>query len=151
MGHRPAASSPEALRRMRSTRQRDTNAEVALRRVLYAMGLRYRLHRSIIPGVRRRPDIVFPAAKVAVFVDGCFWHSCPVHGTLPKANASWWAAKLRANALRDADTDRRLQEVGWHVVRVWEHEAPAAAAVRVASAIDKRRAREVATRRRLKA
>jgi DNA (cytosine-5)-methyltransferase 1 len=127
----PTASSPEALRRMLSTRRRDTPGEVALRQVLHGCGLRFRVDRQVIPGSRRRADIVFAKAKVAVFVDGCFWHSCPAHRTKPKANAPWWAAKLAANRRRDADTNRRLRSAGWHVERVWEHEAPETAAARI--------------------
>lgn len=127
----PQASSPEALRRMRSTRRTDTAAEVALRRSLHSQGLRYRVNRPILPGLRRRADVVFPTLRVAVFIDGCFWHCCPIHRTFPKANAEWWAQKLKANRKRDADTDRRLRKAGWLVERVWEHEVPAKAAVRI--------------------
>ena len=135
---RPAASSPEALRRMQSVRQRDTEAEVAIRRRLHARGLRYRVDRPVIGVVRRRADIVFPTAKVAVFVDGCFWHSCPIHGTAPKANAKWWAEKLATNRRRDADTDTRLRDAGWEVVRVWEHEPPAQAVKHIAAVVCRR-------------
>jgi DNA mismatch endonuclease, patch repair protein len=131
----PSASSPEALKRMRSTRQQNTSAEIALRHALSALGLRYRLHRNVLPGNRRTADIVFPSEQVAVFVDGCFWHCCPMHSTYPKANASWWATKLKANRLRDLDTNRRLRRAGWRVVRVWEHESPNKAAARVASVV----------------
>lgn len=82
----------------------------------------------MLPGVRRRADVVFTSAKVAVFIDGCFWHRCPIHATNPKANAEFWAEKLTANEARDRDTDQRLVAAGWRVVRVWEHEHPAAAA-----------------------
>jgi len=128
---RPKASSAEALRRMKATRRRDTAAELAIRRALYSRGLRYRVDREVLRGVRRRADIVFVGAKVAVFVDGCFWHCCPIHRTYPKANASWWATKLQANRQRDIDTNGKLRKAGWLVVRVWEHEAPAAAAARI--------------------
>jgi DNA mismatch endonuclease, patch repair protein len=131
----PPPSSPEALRRMQMTRRRDTAAEIALRRVLHARGLRYRIDREILIGMRRRADIVFVTAKVAVFVDGCFWHSCPRHKTSPKANAAWWAAKLAENRRRDAHTNRRLRGAGWRVERVWEHEVPAAAAARIARVV----------------
>ena len=131
----PKASSSEALRRMRSTRQRDTAAEIELRRVLHAHGLRYRVNKSILPNVRRRADIVFIGAGVAVFVDGCFWHCCPTHQSFPKANKEWWAAKLKANRLRDKDTDRRLLRSGWRVVHVWEHESPTEAAERIARVV----------------
>ncbi|HWA66694.1 MAG TPA: very short patch repair endonuclease [Mycobacteriales bacterium] len=114
--------------RMRSQARRDTKAELALRRELHRRGLRYRVDCAVISGSRRRADVVFMRARVAVFVDGCFWHCCPVHGTSPKANADWWSAKLAANVRRDRDTDARLREEGWTVVRVWEHEDMAVAA-----------------------
>jgi DNA mismatch endonuclease (patch repair protein) len=84
-----------------------------------------------IPGTRRRADLLFRGARVAVFVDGCFWHSCPIHRTSPKANGEWWRQKLEANERRDRDTDALLQKAGWHAVRVWEHEKPSVAAKRV--------------------
>ena len=87
--------------------------------------------------IRRTADIAFTGAKVAVFVDGCFWHQCPEHATKPKTSAEWWANKLARNAERDADTDRRLNEAGWTVIRVWEHEDSATAAERVAAALAK--------------
>lgn len=116
---------------MRSTRKRDTAAEVAVRRLLHRQGLRYRIDREVVAGTRRRADILFVTAKVAVFVDGCFWHSCPKHRTRPKANAAWWAAKLAQNRRRDAETNRRLLKAGWRVERIWEHETPSAAADRI--------------------
>lgn len=132
----PAASSPDALRRMRRQGQRDTKPEMALRRELHRIGLRYRVNRPVLPGVRRRADVVFTPARVAVFVDGCFWHGCPSHGTRPKANADWWAAKLAGNVARDRDTDARLDAAGWRVVRVWEHEDMRAAAGNVRSILE---------------
>jgi DNA mismatch endonuclease, patch repair protein len=132
---RPKASSAAALRRMKATRRRDTAAELAIRRALHSRGLRYRVDREVLPGVRRRADIVFVGAKVAVFVDGCFWHCCPIHQTFPRANRKWWAAKLQANRHRDADTNRRLQEAGWRVVRIWEHESAGPAAARIANLV----------------
>ena len=125
---------------MQSVKQRDTKAEVAIRRLLHARGLRYRVDRPVVGAMRRRVDISFPTAKVAVFVDGCFWHSCPIHGTVPKANAEWWAEKLATNRRRDADTDMRLRDAGWKVVRVWEHESPARAAQHIAATVRRRRA-----------
>src|SRR5438105_2581206 len=101
----PLASSPEVRRRMKQTGQRDTPPELALRRVLHANGFRYRVDYAPISGLRRRADIVFSAARVAVFVDGCFWHGCPDHGTWPKTNGNWWREKIQANKRRDADTD----------------------------------------------
>lgn len=120
---------------MRQQAIRDTAPELALRRNLHARGLRYRLGLRPVPGLRRTPDITFTRQRVAVFVDGCFWHRCPVHGTMPRSNAEWWAAKLRRNVERDADTDRRLMEAGWTVLRVWEHEDPAEAASRVEAVV----------------
>ncbi len=113
--------------------RRDTAPELALRREVWRRGLRYRVDVAPIRG-RRRADLVFTRAKVAVYVDGCFWHRCPVHATTPKANRAWWVAKLDANAARDRATDRDLDAAGWTVVRVWEHEQPAAAASRVLAA-----------------
>ncbi|CEH00159.1 very short patch repair endonuclease [Propionibacterium freudenreichii] len=101
---------------------RDTSPEVALRHALFALGLRYRVD-SALPGMpRRRADITFRTAKVAVFVDGCFWHGCPEHYVPPKHNADWWHHKIHANQERDADTDMRLRAEGWTPVRIWEHE-----------------------------
>lgn len=109
----------EATRqRMRRQRQAGTKPEVALRQELHRRGLRYRLT-APFKGVR--PDIVFPGIRLVVFVDGCFWHGCPDHGTQPKNNAAWWAAKLDANKARDARQTAALKAAGWEVLRVWEH------------------------------
>jgi DNA mismatch endonuclease, patch repair protein len=123
----PPASSADALRRMRSQRQRDTKGELELRSLLHRRGLRFRVH-ALLPGLRRRSDIVFTRARVVVFVDGCFWHGCPEHGTWPKENADWWREKIEVNQRRDRDTDARLTAAGWTVIRVWEHEDPTQAA-----------------------
>jgi DNA mismatch endonuclease (patch repair protein) len=114
---------------------RDTVPEMMLRRHLHASGARYRVHVRPLPGVRRIADIVFPRARVAVFVDGCFWHRCPEHATDPKSNSEWWSAKLARNVERDAETDDLLAEAGWLTVRVWEHEDPEAAARRIVRAV----------------
>ncbi len=95
-----------------------------LRRLLHAAGLRYRVDFPPIKGLRRRADIVFTRQKLAVFVDGCFWHSCPDHATQPTSNADWWRDKLERNRDRDRETDRLLSEEGWRVLRIWEHEDP---------------------------
>ncbi|QKE83184.1 very short patch repair endonuclease [Arthrobacter sp. NEB 688] len=116
---------------MSTAKRRDTAPEVALRRELHARGLRYRTNVPVPQQRRRTIDVAFTRAKVAVFVDGCFWHGCPEHGTRPRANSEWWAKKLTANQARDRDTDRLLVDLGWHVIRVWEHEAPQAAADRI--------------------
>jgi DNA mismatch endonuclease (patch repair protein) len=120
---------------MRTQRRRDTAPERLLRVLLHARGLRYYVDRAPLAGMRRRADVVFPRRRVAVFVDGCFWHCCPEHGTLPARNRDWWVSKLAANAARDRDTDARLRAAGWQVVRVWEHEDPSAAADRVEAAV----------------
>jgi len=135
MSTRPSPSGPNVTRRMKATGQRDTPAELALRSRLHACGYRYRVDASPIPGVRRRADVLFSRARVAVYLDGCFWHSCPKHGTWPKANAEWWRAKIRTNVARDRDTDHHLVAAGWQVVRVWEHEPVERAVRRVAAAV----------------
>ena len=119
---------------MRANRKTDTRPELALRSALHRLGLRFRVdHRLRLPGRRLvRLDIAFPRAKVAVFVDGCFWHSCPEHGVVPVANAAYWVPKLRANVRRDRDLDDALATEGWTTVHVWEHEAAAAAAADIA-------------------
>jgi DNA mismatch endonuclease, patch repair protein len=106
---------------MSRQRRRDTDPEVLLRRRLHRLGYRFRVNYPL-PGRRRRTiDIAFTRAKVAVFVDGCFWHACPEHATWPRANSVWWREKLEKNRARDAETDELLREAGWRVVRVWEH------------------------------
>jgi DNA mismatch endonuclease (patch repair protein) len=135
----PIASSAAARRRLESQRRADTKPEVALRRALHRLGLRYRLHAAVVTGTRRSVDIVFPSVRVAIDVRGCYWHGCDLHGTAPKANAEWWGAKLDANRERDADTVRRLEEEGWLVVVAWEHDDPITTAVVIADAIKARR------------
>jgi DNA mismatch endonuclease (patch repair protein) len=120
--------SPAVSSQMRRQRTRDTPVELALRSELHRRGVRFRVHRRLLNDVRREVDIVIPRCRIAVLVDGCFWHGCPVHGTVPKNNAEFWQRKLAENRKRDLDTDVRLTEVGWAVVRVWEHEAPGEAA-----------------------
>jgi len=119
---------------MRSTAQRDTQGELVLRGELTRLRLRYRVNVKL-PGTRRTADIAFIRLKVAVFVDGCFWHGCPVHGTWPKANAEWWRTKIEANRQRDNDTNHRLQLGGWLVLRFWEHVDPSVAATCVLKAL----------------
>ncbi len=120
---------------MQATGKRDTRVEVALRCALHAAGLRYRLDSRPVPSVPRRADIVFPGVRLAVFVDGCFWHGCPDHMTWPAANAAWWQRKIRTTRARDIDTTRRLTAAGWTVVRLWEHENVPAAALRIAAQV----------------
>ncbi len=115
---------------MQRTKQRDTPGELALRSALTARGLRYRVHVSL-PVTRRHADVGFIGARLAVFIDGCFWHGCPSHGTWPKANGAWWRAKILANVARDRDTDARLKAAGWLVLRFWDHHDAGRAANRI--------------------
>ena len=113
---------------MSRQRRRDTSPELLIRRQLHRKGLRYRVDLPV-PGLpRRRADITFTRARIAVFVDGCFWHACPLHGSMPKRNGDWWAEKLKRNIARDRETDAHLTAIGWRVLRFWEHEDPDVAA-----------------------
>lgn len=132
---RPQSPSSAVAARMRRQRRRDTDPEVRLRRELHARGLRFRLHREVPGRPRRTIDIAFVGPKVAVFVDGCFWHVCPQHATWPRANGDWWKRKLEDNRSRDRDTDNALSSAGWRIVRVWEHEVTCGAADRVEGAV----------------
>jgi len=123
---------------MQAQRTRDTAPELAVRRLLHAQGLRFRIDRAPLPGLRRRADIVFGPAKVAVFIDGCFWHACRLHGNNPRANSEYWAPKLASNARRDADTDAQLRAAEWVVVRMWEHDSPESIATAAAAVVRSR-------------
>ncbi|WP_269085934.1 very short patch repair endonuclease [Mycobacteroides franklinii] len=129
------STDPRTSLRMSRQRSRDTKGELSLRSLLHARGLRYRVH-AVLPGMpRRRADILFPGQKIAVFVDGCFWHGCPDHKTFPKNNAAWWANKLARNIERDRETDTHLANLGWRVLRIWEHDNPERAADLVEAAV----------------
>ena len=129
----PPPSSPAVRAVMVGNRQRDTLPERTLRSLLHAAGLRYRVDYPVRPDDGRpvRPDICFTRARVAVFVDGCFWHGCPEHGRRPATNSAYWLAKIERNRARDVRDTRRLQQGGWRVVRIWEHTPPAIAAAHV--------------------
>lgn len=131
------ATSDGTRKSMLSNTRRDTSTELAVRRLLHARGLRYRVDYPPVPGLRRRADIVFTRAHLAVFIDGCFWHGCPLHATSPKRNSEYWGPKLAANVARDADTNRQLETAGWHVLRFWEHEEPATVVERIATELDR--------------
>lgn len=119
---------------MIANRGRDTIPELAIRRRLHAAGLRYRVNFAPLGG-RFRADIVFPRCRIAVFIDGCFWHGCPEHATLPKQNSDYWLPKLRRNIERDRETTSRLEATGWTVLRFWEHEDPNIVADAIATAV----------------
>ena len=133
----PLPSPSDASHRMARVRQTGTDAELALRREMYRIGLRYRVGYEVLKKPRRVADVAFPGCKIAVFVDGCFWHGCPEHATWPKRNAEFWRQKIEANRQRDADTNARLEAAGWTALRFWSHESPAKAAATVASVVAK--------------
>lgn len=135
----PRASDAATCRRMTLQRRSNTAPELALRRRLHARGVRYRVDAQIPGLIRRRADLLFPRLRIAVFVDGCFWHGCPQHGTMPKRNTVWWRAKIRANIARDRDTDSRLSAAGWLVIRVWEHERADDACARIMEVLEANR------------
>lgn len=130
------AASPATRRSMQGNRRADTAPEVALRSALHRRGLRFRKDlRLDLAGGRVRPDIVFTKSRVAVFVDGCFWHSCPEHGRAPATRTEYWGPKLAGNVARDRRQDSALLDAGWTVVRIWEHQGAEEAAERVAGAV----------------
>lgn len=134
------ARTPAVRRVMQGNRGRDTKPELAVRRLLHAAGLRYRVGVPPVAGLRRSADVVFTRARVAVFVDGCFWHGCPTHFTLPGHNAEYWRGKVTRNAARDRETDTLLQAQGWVVIRIWEHEDMTDAVREVIATVRERRA-----------
>ncbi len=135
----PRSVSPGVTRSMRANRRRDTKPELALRKILHSRGMRYRVDHAPIPGLRRRADVVFTRSRIAVFVDGCFWHGCPEHATVPKSNADYWVPKLQRNIERDRETDAVLMSHGWSVLRIWEHVPSVEAADRVEAEVIRRR------------
>lgn len=130
----PAPTSPAATKKMRSNRRSDTTPEVLLRSLLHRGGLRFRKDYAIrLPsGKVVHSDIAFPRRRLAVFVDGCFWHCCPDHGTVPKSNQSYWIPKLSQNVERDKKVTESLLSDGWQVIRIWEHISPVDAAKQIA-------------------
>ncbi|BBZ05984.1 hypothetical protein MDOR_01530 [Mycolicibacterium doricum] len=130
------ASSPTSRKVMQGNRSRDTKPELAVRKLLHAMGLRYRVGIRPEPALRRTADIVFTRQRIAVFIDGCFWHGCVQHRPTPaKANSEYWSRKLAGNIQRDADTTARLESSGWRVMRFWEHDPPESVADQVIAAV----------------
>ena len=122
------ASSEATRKSMQGNRSRDTKPELAVRSAVHRRGLRYRVAARPLPDLRRTADLVFRKAKIAVFVDGCYWHGCPEHHTQPSTNPEYWSDKITGNIARDQDTDAHLSEAGWTVLRFWEHEDPDAVA-----------------------
>lgn len=133
------ASSTTVRARMQAQKTRDTVPEMAVRRLLHSKGYRYRVDQAPVAGLKRRADIVFAAARVAVFIDGCFWHGCEEHRpTRPRVNADYWTPKIERNISRDSETSAKFEEAGWLVIRAWEHEEPEAVVARIESALTKR-------------
>ena len=125
----PHPTSPAVTAAMRANRKRDTGPEIRLRSLLHARGLRFRANRLVeVPGLKVRPDLVFSHQRIAVFVDGCFWHSCRWHGTRPRVNTGYWLPKLDRVVARDRMVKARLSRAGWRVIRLWEHLPPERAA-----------------------
>ncbi|MEV6009131.1 very short patch repair endonuclease [Streptomyces sp. NPDC051976] len=118
---------------------KDTACELLVRRRLHAAGLRYRVEYPVPGMARRRIDVAFTAVKVAVLIDGCFWHGCPEHATQPKSNAEWWRQKLDRNMARDTETTEHLAAAGWEVLRFWEHEPPGDVALRIAATVERQK------------
>ena len=125
---------------MRANRSRDTKPELRVRRLLHARGLRYKVAKRPIPALRRTADLVFSGPRVAVFIDGCYWHGCPEHFTMPTTNSDYWSTKIGRNQARDRETTSRLEDRGWLVLRFWEHETPAAVAEEIGRLVRARRA-----------
>lgn len=125
---------------MRGNRGRDTKAELAVRRLVHAQGLRYRVNARPESDLRRTADLLFARIRVAVFIDGCYWHGCPEHFTVPATNLDYWSGKIGRNRARDLETTALLEDRGWLVLRFWEHEAPASVAEKVSQAVRARRA-----------
>jgi DNA (cytosine-5)-methyltransferase 1 len=140
VGRKPPPPSSEAAgHRMRAVRRTDTEAERRIQAELDRLGMSYEVDAAPLKGYRRRADIVFRRDRVAVYVDGCFWHGCPSHATAAKSNSDWWRGKLERNRERDLDSARELRANGWLVLRFWEHESPPEAAAAVRSALNSRR------------
>lgn len=135
-------AASEAVRRsMVGNRSRDTKPELHVRSAVHRRGLRYRVAAQPLPELRRTADLVFRPARVAVFIDGCFWHGCPEHYAEPRTNTDYWTAKVTRNRRRDVDTTRRLREAGWTVLRYWEHEPADDIAQEIVEIVQARRSR----------
>ncbi|MFD5654655.1 very short patch repair endonuclease [Streptomyces sp. NPDC127039] len=136
------ASSAARRRNMQAIRSRDTTPERLVRSLVHARGLRYRVAARPLPDLRRTADLVFRPAKVAVFIDGCYWHGCPDHYVAPRTNVGYWSDKVARNVARDRDTDDRLRTAGWTVLRFWEHEAAEDCALKIAGTVARLRKKQ---------
>jgi DNA mismatch endonuclease (patch repair protein) len=125
------AKSPAVRAVMRANKARDTGPERRIRSLLHKAGLRYRVNARPLAALRRTADVIFPTARVAVFVDGCYWHGCPEHHRPARVNEQFWREKIDRNRARDRETDQLLADAGWTVIRIWEHENPVQAAERI--------------------
>lgn len=133
--YEPWASSAATRKSMQGNRGRDTRAELAVRKLVHASGLRYRVNARPERELRRTADMLFTRVRVAVFIDGCYWHGCSEHFTMPSRNVAYWAGKIGRNKSRDLETTTALEERGWLVLRFWEHEAPALVASRIVETV----------------
>ena len=133
------ATSPGVRARMQKQPSLSTMPERRLRSELHGRGLRFRIHRRLLPGYQRATDVVFGPSRVAVYIDGCFWHGCPMHYKAPRANTGYWLPKIDRNRGRDAETTALLTAAGWLVIRVWEHESVSTAADLIERAVRERR------------
>ena len=124
---------------MLANKSRDTRPELLVRSLVHRRGFRYRISARPLPELRRTADLVFRPTRVAVFIDGCYWHGCPQHYKEPKTNTDYWRAKITANSQRDRQTDELLSEASWLVLRFWEHEDPNEVADAIAAAVKGRR------------
>jgi DNA mismatch endonuclease (patch repair protein) len=131
----PLPSSQSAHDRMRATRRKNTHPEIALQTLLRNEKIEFETENLLLIGYKRKVDIIIKGKKVAIFVDGCFWHGCPIHGTWPKQNAEFWRDKIIQNQQRDRDTDQKLLDAGWRVIRIWEHEDMVLAVERISREI----------------
>lgn len=134
---RESWASSSGVRRSMQSNHRDTRLELDLRSALHRMGLRFRIHKRPIKDLRCEADLVFRRLRVAIFLDGCFWHGCPIHATYPVAHGDWWAIKLAGNIRRDRRNDQLLADAGWTVMRLWEHQSIDGMAAAVKEAINK--------------
>lgn len=138
--HESWASSEATRKTMQGNRGRDTKAELAVRRLVHMVGLRYRVNARPEPDLRRTADLLFTRARVAVFIDGCYWHGCPQHFTMPATNRGYWSTKIDQNRARDQETTALLEARGWLVLRFWAHEDPTSVAERITQYVRDRHA-----------